>query len=115
MKDSYVRLTLLSLSLGGSRGSEAEVLGGAGEDAFGFSLIGASALSVSFSIFFSFAGGDGCGASLSAFSSDGATCVSLEADFDITATLVPGVTVSPSLATNCQQYIQTSNLCESEA
>lgn len=91
--------TRLSLSLGGSRGSEAAALGCAGEGASGFSLMEGATLG--FSASFS-AGGDGLGASLPAFSSDGATCVILAADFEITATLVPGVTVSPSLATNCQ-------------
>ena len=46
------------------------------------------------------AGGDRGRASLS---SDGTTCVPLGEDLDTTETLVPGVTVSPSLATNCQR------------
>ena len=52
-----LKLTRLSLSLGGSWGSEAEVLeGGGGEDDLGFSATGAG-----FSSTFSAAGGGGGG------------------------------------------------------
>lgn len=96
------RPTRLSLSLGGSCGSVADRLGGGGGGglgAFGFSGAGAaSALGFRFSSTFS-AGGGG-GAAFSPALSDGATCVAPSPDLEITAILVPGSTVSPSLATN---------------
>lgn len=93
-----MRLTRLSLSLGGSWGSEGEALGGGRDGVFGFSLMGASTFGICLLIF-SFLAGDVV--SLPTFSSDGATWVSAGADLEITATFVPGVTVSPSLAMNC--------------
>lgn len=88
-------LTRLSLSFGGSWGSVAEGLGEGGGLPLGFSTTG-----VGFS-FFSSTGGVGGEAGFSdGFSSEGATCVTPSPDFDIIATLVPGSTVSPSLATN---------------
>lgn len=95
------KLTRLSLSFGGSWGSVAERLGGGGEAStfgFGFSTLvsaGDSTLAFGGSAFFSPAGG-------SAFSegfSDGATWEA-PSDFEMIAILVPGSTVSPSLATN---------------
>lgn len=99
---SQTRLTRLSLSLGGSWGSDGEVLGVGREGAFGFSLTGVSTCGTCVSIFFST--GIAGGVSLLTVSSDGATWVSVGADLEITATLVPGVTVSPSLAVNYQSY-----------
>lgn len=92
-------LTLLSLSLGGSWGSLAEGLGGGREGALGFSLLGGvSALGFSVSTFFDFAG-EGSEAALLGLSSDGATWVT-PPDFEMTAILEPGSTVSPTLATS---------------
>lgn len=95
-----MRLTLLSLSLGGSWGSIAEGLGGAGEGTLGFSILDTSAFDVCLSATSFSAGGEGRTTS-SAFFLDGAFDVLLP-DFEMTATLVPGTTVSPSLATNYQ-------------
>lgn len=87
--------------MGGSWGSVAERLGGGGDGALGFSLTGVSTLGFSFS-FSIFSAGAVWEAACSDVFSDGATWVTPSADFEITATLVPGSTVSPSLATNCQ-------------
>lgn len=95
-------LTLLSLSLGGSWGSVAEDLGGGGGDgALGFSLGGGvSILGFCSSTFSSLL--DGTEVTLLEVSSDGATCVTPSPDFEMMAILVPGSTVSPSLATNLE-------------
>jgi hypothetical protein len=88
-----VDLTLRSRSFGGSCGSVGEVLGGRG-------ILGGSAFG-DFSSNFGFVSSAFGGVSFGVESSDGATCVSAgAADFDMIATLVPGVTVSPSLAMN---------------
>lgn len=93
-------LTLLSLSFGGSWGSVAEGLEGGTEGDLGFSLGGVvSALGICFSTF-SFSAGAGSDAALLGAFSDGATCVTPSPDFEMIAILVPGSTVSPSLATN---------------
>lgn len=73
--------------------------GGRGDAALGFSLTGlctALFFSISESVFG--LGGDGSGVASSDFFSDGATWAS--PDLEMTATFVPGSTVSPSLATN---------------
>ena len=98
-KPLRISLTRRSRSFGGSCGSVGEVFEGVG---FGACFLGGSTF-VGFSSAFgdfssAFAGGD----SFWGASSDGATCVSAgAADFDTIATMVPGVTVSPSLAINC--------------
>ncbi|BAS88992.1 Os04g0394250 [Oryza sativa Japonica Group] len=85
--------TCRSRSFGGSCGSVGEVLGGRG-------ILGGSAFG-DFSSNFGFVSSAFGGVSFGVESSDGATCVSAgAADFDMIATLVPGVTVSPSLAMN---------------
>lgn len=95
-----MRLTRLSLSFGGSWGSEAELLGGGVHVTLGFSDMGAvSALGFGISSTF-FAAGGGGEATLSDSFSDGATWVTPSLDFEMIATFVPGSTVSPSLATN---------------
>jgi hypothetical protein len=91
-------LTRRSRSFGGSCGSEGDVFGGAvlglGASFFGGSTFGALSSAFGFSTL-------GRDDSFGVASSDGATCVSAGwADFDMIATLVPGVTVSPSLAMN---------------
>ena len=91
-----IRLTRRSRSFGGSCGSVGEVFEGVG---FGACFFGGSSFGGFASTFgdFSstFAGADSFGVA----SSDGATCVSAGAsDFETIATMVPGVTVSPSLA-----------------
>lgn len=94
-------LTLLSLSFGGSWGSEAEGLGG-GEGTLGLSLGSAvPALGICFStVSFSAGAGAGSDTALLGGFSEGATCVTPSLDFEMIAILVPGSTVSPSLATN---------------
>lgn len=93
-------LTRLSLSLGGSWGSEAALLGGGGGEAgLGFSVTGAvSTFAFGFSSTFSAGGGGWEAASSDAFFGGAAP----SADFEIIATFVPGSTVSPSFATNYQ-------------
>ena len=95
-------LTLLSLSFGGSCGSEGEDLEFGGEGTLGLSLGSVvSALGICLSIFsFSAGAGDGSDAALLGGFSEGATCVTPSLDFDIIAIFVPGSTVSPSLAKN---------------
>lgn len=91
-------LTRLSLSLGGSWGSvgELNVAGGG----LGFSLAGwVSTLGAFFS---SLTFWVGWGAAFSGVVSDGATWVA-SADLEMIAILLPGSTVSPSLARNCKQ------------
>lgn len=95
-------LTLLSLSLGGSWGSEGEVFAdgegglglslGATSSDLGFSWVGALAFAFSSSGFSFFAA-----TLLLVGGSDGATWV-WSPDFDMIAILVPGSTVSPTLA-----------------
>lgn len=97
------RVMRLSLSLGGSTGSEADCLGGGDGGTFGFPITGAvSGLDFLFSFLISAAGG-GLGAASSNFFLDEATWVTLSPDFEMTAILVPGSTTSPSFATNYQQ------------
>ena len=98
------RLTLLSLSLGGSIGSVAVRFGGDGEEALGFSTAGeASTLAFGLSSFTVSAGGDGLEAAFSDFFSVGAAGATPSVDFEMTAIFVPGSTVSPSLATYWQE------------
>lgn len=94
--------TLLSLSFGGSCGSEAEGLEVGGESILGLSLGSvASALGICLSkTSFSAGAGEIADATLLGGFSDGATGVGPSLDFEIIATLVPGSTVSPSLAKN---------------
>lgn len=87
-------LTRLSLSLGGSCGSVGECRGG--EGALDFSAIGAASTLVAFVSCLIF--WVGWGAGFSDTLSDGATWVVASADLEIIATLLPGSTVSPSLA-----------------
>lgn len=99
------RLTLLSLSLGGSWGSVTEGLGRGGEGALGLGEVsvlglGREVSSLGFSLSAFFFSADGLEAALLGTFSDGATCDTPSPDFEITAILVPGSTVSPSLATN---------------
>uniref|UniRef100_J3LXC2 Uncharacterized protein n=1 Tax=Oryza brachyantha TaxID=4533 RepID=J3LXC2_ORYBR len=90
--------TCKSLSFGGSCGSVGEVFGGRG---LGACILGGSTFGDFSSTFGFFSSALGGGVSFGVASSDGATCVSVgAADFDMIATLVPGVTVSPSLAIN---------------
>jgi hypothetical protein len=64
-------------------------------------LMGSTYGGFSSTLFFSEGGGGGI--SFWEVSSDGATWDSVgAADLDMTATFVPGVTVSPSLAINCK-------------
>ena len=95
-------LTRLSLSLGGSWGSVGlggdggPLAFGGGDDSFFASLIGAgSALGVCFSTVSFSLEGNGC--------SDGATCAAASTDLEITATLTPGSTLSPSFAKSYNQ------------
>lgn len=75
--------------------------GGEGDGALGFSLTGlCTALFFSISESFFGLGGDDSGVTSSDFFSDGATWATPSPDLDMTATFVPGSTVSPSLATN---------------
>jgi hypothetical protein len=95
--DGY-RLTRLSLSFGGSWGSEEEDFSG-GVVNFGSCFLTGSTFG-DFSSVLSFSSG-GRGVSFQEVSSGGETWASFgTADLDMTATLVPGVTVSPSLAMN---------------
>lgn len=74
---------------------------GGGGGPFGFDTAGlVSALGDGFSFFSSAAGAGEEGGFSDGFSSEGATWVAPSPDFEIIATLVPGSTVSPSLATN---------------
>lgn len=105
MEKARIQLTLLSLSFGGSWGSmglgggEGAFAAGSGADAGALLLslveevfaVGVCAFSLSFSA--------EMGVSGTAFSGE-ADCVTASADFEMTAILVPGSTVSPSLATN---------------
>lgn len=107
--------TLLSLSLGGSWGSEAEGLeeGGGAENALGFSL-GSEVSSLTwggcFSTVTSFSAFGGSEGALLGVFSDGATwLVAPSPDFEMTAIFTPGSTVSPSLATNCKNSYQSLN------
>lgn len=84
-------------------------MGGEGEGALGFSALEASALDFFFSATSFSAGGEGRTTS-SDFFVDGAFDILLP-DFEMTATLVPGTTVSPSLATN-YKYKQVSTLLQ---
>lgn len=98
-------LTLLSLSLGGSWGSVAEGLLRGGEGALGVGEVSALDLgrevsSLGFSLTVSFFSADVLESALLGACSDGATCATPSPDFEIIAILVPGSTVSPSLATN---------------
>lgn len=98
--DGY-RLTRLSLSFGGSRGSEGEDFSGGMVNFGSCFLTGSTFGDFSSTLFFS-AGGGG-GVSFWEASSGGETWASFGiADLDMTATFVPGVTVSPSLAMNCK-------------
>jgi len=82
--------------LGGSWGSVAERLGGGGAGVLGFTGTG---LASTFGFIFSssFISGADC---FDVFS-EGAAWATPSPDFEITAILVPGSTVSPSLAISC--------------
>lgn len=97
-----MKLTLLSLSLGGSWGSFTGDLGGCAvtDGALGFSLEGGGGAFGVSSVTFGFSTLDGSGVDLVGSFSDGATCVTPSPDFEITATLLPGWTTSPSFATS---------------
>lgn len=101
-----IKLTRLSLSFGGSWGSIAECLG-VDEDCLGFSVIEViSTLGVCLSSSVFSTGWDGWEAVFPDIFSDGATWATPSSDFEITAILVPGSTVSPSLATNWKQLFK---------
>lgn len=95
-------LTLLSLSLGGSWGSDGESFEDGGEGALGLSL-GAESSNLGFSwaglLAFAFSSGFSflVASALLVGDSDGATCA-WSLDFEIVAILAPGSTVSPTLA-----------------
>lgn len=105
--DRYA-LTRLSLSFGGSWGSE-EDFSGAVVCFVSCVLMGSTFGGFSSTLIFSEGGGGGV--SFWGVSSDGATWDSVgAADFDMTATFVPGVTVSPSLAMNCKIMTGVRNI-----
>ena len=96
-------LTLLSLSLRGSWGSFSDGLEGCAsvtEDGRDGALGREGSALESSSVTFFFSTEDGSGAGLLVTFSDGATWATPSPDFEITATLVPGWTTSPSFATS---------------